>query len=31
MGNSSYRMKDVDMVEDRFEDGELKNSDHDFS
>ena len=31
MGNSSHRMEDVDMFEDRVEDGDLKNSDHDFS
>ena len=31
MGNSTYRMEDVDMVEDQVEDGGLKNFVHDFS
>ena len=31
MGNSSYRMEDVGMVDNQVEDGELKNSNHDFS
>ena len=31
MGNSSYRMEDVDTVEGQVEDGKLKNSDHDLS
>ena len=31
MGNCSYRMEDVDMVQHQVEEGEIKNSDHDFS